>query len=59
MESYKEAVGRMLEKEKVAISASAYLTDHEKEMRLKMLGGTDTFFQTVLDKEHHQQMQWE
>jgi tryptophan 2,3-dioxygenase len=59
LESYKEAVGRMLEKEKVAILASAYLTDHEKEMRLKMLGGTDTFFQTVLDKEHHQQMQWE
>ena len=28
-------------------------------MRLKMLGGTDTFFQTVLDKDHHQQMQWE
>jgi len=57
LEAYKKAVGRMLEKEEKAINESAYLTEQEKEMRLKMLGGTDTYFQAVLDKEAHLQRQ--
>ncbi len=53
---YKLAVERMLEKEQDAIKASDYLSDKEKEMRLRMLGGTDTYFQSVLDPKVHQEM---
>lgn len=59
LESYKKSVDRMLAKEQVAIQKSSYLNKEEKEMRLKMLGSTDTYFQSVLDKDHHMQLQWE
>jgi tryptophan 2,3-dioxygenase len=59
LESYKESVDRMLQKEQEAILDSSYLSEEEKQMRLKMLGSTDTYFQSVLDKDHHTQMQWE
>ena len=59
LSSYRAAVKSMLEKEQAAILESKYLDEAEKEMRLKMLGSTDTYFQMVLDKEHHQQMQWQ
>jgi tryptophan 2,3-dioxygenase len=55
LEAYKKALDRMLVKEQKAISETDYLTAEEKEMRLKMLGGTDTYFHTVLDKEAHEQ----
>ena len=54
--NYKKAVGNMINKEKKAIEASEYLADKEKEMRLKMLGGTDTYFQAVLNPEYHNKM---
>lgn len=50
---YKKAVGEMLEKEKQAIRDSEYLEDAAKEMRLRMLGDTDTYFASVFDKEKH------
>ncbi len=50
---YEEAVEKMLKKEKAAIMASDYLSEHDKERRLKMLGGTDTYFKAVLNKEEH------
>lgn len=53
LEDYKKAVGRMLKKEQKAINETDYLTDKEKEMRLKMLGGTDTYFQAILDRDAH------
>ncbi|MFT6150205.1 MAG: tryptophan 2,3-dioxygenase [Saprospiraceae bacterium] len=53
---YEAAVERMLEKEKAAIMASDYLSDKNKEMRLKMLGDTDTYFQSVLNKDAHDAM---
>ena len=56
MESYKDAVDRMLEKEIKAIKASKYLDAAEKEQRLVMLGNTDTYFDAVLNKEHHEKM---
>ena len=59
IESYRKAVGRMLEKEQKAILASDYLDATEKDMRLKMLGNTDTYFQSVLDKKRHVQLQRE
>lgn len=56
LQHYKNAVEKMIAKEQAAIRATNYLTDQEKEMRLKMLGGTDTYFQSVLNKEAHEQM---
>ncbi|MEM1318621.1 MAG: tryptophan 2,3-dioxygenase family protein [Bacteroidota bacterium] len=54
---YKSAVESMLEKEQSAIQSSEYLEEEEKTMRLKMLGSTDSYFQSVLDPEVHRQMQ--
>lgn len=55
LDRYKKAVDAMLEKEKAAIKASSYLSEKEIEMRLKMLGGTDTYFQSILDRDAHEQ----
>lgn len=59
IESYKLAVDRMLEREIKAIKASKYLDEEEKEQRLKMLGNTDTYFDSVLNKAHHEKMRKE
>ena len=59
LSQYKLAVQQMLEKEAAAIRSSNYLTDQEKEMRLRMLGGTDTYFQSVLNPEAHEQLRAE
>jgi tryptophan 2,3-dioxygenase len=53
LKNYEQAVKKMLAKEEAAIKASDYLSDKNKEMRLKMLGGTDTYFRSVLNKEAH------
>lgn len=55
LDQYKDSVDAMLEKEKAAIKASSYLTEKEIDMRLKMLGGTDTYFQSVLDPKAHEE----
>lgn len=52
---YRQAVNSMLNKEREAIENSPYLDEATKAMRLKMLGGTDTYFQTVLDPDAHRQ----
>ena len=46
----------MLEKEEDAIQKSDYLTFAQKEQRLKMLKGTDSFYKSVLDEDMHQLM---
>ena len=53
LEQYKAAIAKMLKKEKEAIKSSPFLNTHEMEMRLQMLGNTDTYFQSVLDEEKH------
>lgn len=55
LEEYRKALDRMLAQEQKAIRETTYLTPEEKEMRLKMLGGTDTYFHTVLNREAHEQ----
>lgn len=54
--AYKKSVERMVEKEAAAIQGSDYLSDKEKAMRLRMMGGTDTYFGSILDPEVHQKM---
>lgn len=56
LEHYKNAVERMVTKEATAIKESEYLNDSEKEMRLKMMGNTDTFFKSILDPAVHKEM---
>ncbi len=56
LEAYKKAVDNMLDKERQAIEATDYLTASEKQMRMNMLGSTDTFFASVLDENKHNEM---
>ncbi len=49
--SYGEAVLRMIDKEQQAIKKSEGLTGEEKMMRIKLLGDTDTYFQSILDRD--------
>ena len=56
LEKYKEAVNKMLEKETRAIEASDYLSDKEKEKRLEMVGGTDSYFKSILSREHYSEL---
>ncbi len=56
LETYKVAVDNMLQKEKSAIKETPFLTEPEKEMRLKMLGDTDTYFASVLNEEKHNEL---
>lgn len=56
IEKYNEAVRKMLDSEKDAIQASEYLSPQEKEMRTKMNGGTDSYFQSILDPAQHQEL---
>ncbi len=53
---YREAVNKMLSKEKVAITASDYLTEKEKKKRLEMIGSTDTYFKAILSEQNHNQL---
>ena len=50
---YKEAVQNMLKKENVAIKASEYLTDKEKQKRTEMNGSMDTYFKAILSEKNH------
>lgn len=56
LESYQAAVEKMLKEEQKAISGTEYLSPKMKDMRLKMLGGTNTYFKRVLSEDAHNQM---
>ena len=56
VERYRLAVQSMLRKEKDAILSTDILTNEMKEMRLKMLGDTDTYFANVLDPKQHEKL---
>ena len=51
--SYKEAVKRMIQNEHEAINNASYISTQEKELRFKMLGDTDSYFQSVFDPNKH------
>ena len=50
---YKDAVNKMIEKEQNAIKESKYLSEQEKDMRLKMVGTTNNYFASIFDQEAH------
>lgn len=53
LKEYRSALERMLDKEKAAIKSSDFLSATEKEGRLKMLGDTDSYFETVLNEDKY------
>ena len=55
LENYRTAVGKMLATEQANILDSNYLNDTEKQMRLRMLGATDSYFQSIFDEKNHEQ----
>ncbi len=54
--AYRDAVERMLSREKTAILESSMLTDEEKAMRIRMMGDADSWFASVLDENVHAQL---
>ena len=44
----------MLQKEETAIMEAHYISEKEKTMRIRMLGETDTYFDSIFDQEAHQ-----
>lgn len=56
LKDYKEAVGRMIEREQTNIGKSEHLSEKMKGMRLKMLGDSGTYFKHVLSREEHERM---
>jgi tryptophan 2,3-dioxygenase len=54
--AYKDAVEKMLAREEKGIQETDYLSPKMKEMRLKMLGGTNTYFKQVLSEEEHNKL---
>lgn len=56
IEEYQKAVNSMLKKEKKAILSTEILSDEFKEMRLKMLGDTNTYFLNIMDENKHNEL---
>lgn len=56
MDEYRKSVNNMLEREKKAIQNTDVLSDEYKEMRIKMLGDTKTYFATILDEKYHEEL---
>jgi tryptophan 2,3-dioxygenase len=52
-EKYKIAVKSMIDREKQAINSTEFLAQDQKDIRLKMIGDSGSYFQTVLDEKHH------
>ena len=59
LNQYQHAVEKMLAKEKEAINSTDILSDQFKEMRLRMLGDTDSYFAIVLNEDHHKKLKEE
>jgi len=56
IEKYKESVEQMIETEREAISSSSILSEQNKEMRLKMMGDTGTYFQNIFEESKHEEL---
>lgn len=57
LKEYRHAVKNMLDKDKAYIDESAYIGEAEKAMRMKMITGTETYFEEVLDEARHSKAQ--
>ena len=53
LKEYRKAVKNMHDKEKASINETSFISDEEKAIRLKMLTGTETYFDEVFDEKKH------
>lgn len=56
LSAYKEAVSKMIASEKKGIEETSILSDEYKQMRLRMLGDTDSYFAGIWDENNHQKL---
>lgn len=56
VEYYEKAVKAMLAREQEAIKNTDVLSEKFKNMRLTMLGDTETYFKTIMDPAHHAEL---
>ena len=56
IEAYKQAVDKMISVEQKAILESNILSEHTKQMRLKMMGDSETYFQNIFDEAKHEEL---
>lgn len=56
LDQYKTAVSKMIGREQAAITSTVILSQHEKELRLKMLGDTNSYFESVFSEERHNEL---
>ncbi len=54
LQAYKKAVSSMVQHEQAAILNSPYLDENSKQMRIKMMGDTETYFNNIFDEKNHQ-----
>ncbi len=54
VEEYKKSVQLMLQREEQAIEKAHYISDQEKMLRVRMLGETNTYFNSIFNKEMHE-----
>ncbi len=55
LEEYKKSVQLMLQREEQAIDNADYISDQEKMLRVRMLGETNTYFNSIFNKEMHEE----
>lgn len=55
IEEYKKSVQLMLKREEKAIDEADYISDREKLLRVRMLGETSTYFNSIFNKESHEE----
>ncbi|MEO0900303.1 MAG: tryptophan 2,3-dioxygenase family protein [Bacteroidota bacterium] len=56
LDYYKKSLERMAYNQKQAIERANYLSDEEKAFRLRMVGSSDSFYQSILNPEVHRKM---
>lgn len=52
---YKKSLEKMLKEEKANISTTSFLNDKQKEVRLRMLGDADSFYQYIFDEKNYEE----
>ncbi len=56
LQDYKLAVSKMISEEQSSILYSEFLDENSKQMRLKMLGDTETYFNNIFDENRHNEL---
>lgn len=54
LQEYRKSVKLMLKREEAAIDKADYISDQEKMLRVRMLGETNTYFNSIFDRKEHE-----